>query len=44
MTLAESNYPRFAIGSDAIVRLVRPSPAIGKSVINGCERAPPELV
>jgi hypothetical protein len=39
MTLAESNYLRFTVGSDAIVRAAWSPLPVSKGLFDGCERA-----
>ena len=44
MTLAESNYLRFAVGSDAIMRSSWSPPPVSKGLTNGGERAAAEFI
>jgi len=44
MTLAERDYLRFAVGRDAIMRLVRSSPAGGKRLVDRGKRTAPKFV
>jgi hypothetical protein len=44
MTLAESNYLRFAVESDAIMRAAWSPPPVSKGLTNGGERAAAEFI